>query len=192
MIGSKKITVQFKLNWLVVIVVFAVLLIVTYIFVPTDSRPSLIFAVSVLAGAALLIGAINALDSRYAQLQQSKAVAALEYIHRWTDPHFFHAKVNGRDIIQALKGKTEDEQYAYVKQEPTRLANLIDVLNFFESMSIAIQKDIADDEIVKLFFRSILTEYWHGAEGFIKKRRAERNNARLAQEIEWLYERWKV
>lgn len=192
MIGSQEITIRFRVNWLITVAVVAVVLIGAFVLVADNWRPQLIFAVSVLAGSAALIAAINALDSRYAQLRQAKATAALEYVHRWTEPHFFHAKKSGRETLQAIKGKASEEQHSYLDQDPMRLANLIEVLNFFESMGIAIDTGIAEEEVAKRFFRSILLEYWNGAETFIKKRRAERNNARLSQETERLYERWKA
>ena len=72
------------------------------------------------------------------------------------------------------------------------LANLIDVLNLIEAMAIAVETTIADEEILKRFFRSIVLEYWHITGPFIEARRAEVNNPRLFLETEWLFQRWKV
>lgn len=192
MIGSRKITVQFRVNWLIAVIALGAVLITAYVFVPDSMRPLLIFTVSVLVGAGALIAAFNALDSRYAQLRQSKAEAALDFILCWNAPTFFHAKMSVRETLHGLKGRnTSQEQHAYLDQDPMRLANFTDVFNFFEAMSIAIQADIADEKTAKQFFRSILVEYWNGAEGFIRRRRTERNNARLLRETEWLYDRWK-
>ena len=58
-------------------------------------------------------------------------------------------------------------------------------------MHIAAENNIIDGEIAKQFFRSIVVEYWHATEAYIKKRRAERGNTRLYCEFEKLYFLWK-
>lgn len=67
--------------------------------------------------------------------------------------------------------------------------NLLDLLNLFEVLAIAIKMNLADEEICKMFFRTIVGRYWHLGEGYIRKRRAERENSRLFQEMEWLANR---
>lgn len=192
MVGSQEINLKLKVNWLILILLIAAGLIGAYYSYPAQ-RQSLIFVASVLAGAAALIAAVNALDSRYAQLKQARSTSALDFINRWNDPQFFHAKKNGREICKALKEqKTVEDQKAYLEEDPAHQANLFDVVNVFECLSIAIQSQIADEDTAKRFFRSIVIEYWHASEEYTKKRRAERGNPRLLQEFEWLFSRWKV
>ncbi len=192
MIGSHKINLRISVNWLVLVLLLAISLIIAYIFISQDLRHYIVFSASVLAGAGAALAAVNALDARFAQLQQSKALNALDFAHKWTDPALFHARKAGRETLQFFKGKTLVQQKAYLDEDATRLANLIDVLNFFETLSVAIHKDIADEEMSRRWFRSVLNEYWHTAQDFVKNRRAERNNARLLVELEWLFERWKA
>jgi hypothetical protein len=58
-------------------------------------------------------------------------------------------------------------------------------------MHVAIANGIADEPMLKQFFRSIAVEYWHATEGYVKKRRVERGNTRLYCEFEKLYNQWK-
>lgn len=192
MIGSRKITLQFSVNWLVGICLVALGLILAFILGPESWRPTLIFTAAVLGGAGALIAAVNALDSRIAQVQQATMAVSLDFINRWNDPQFFHAKKNGREVVTELRQRqTPDEQIKYLQEVSIRYSNLLEVLNVFEGLSGAIQMGIADEETAKRFFRSIVLEYWHVTEGFIKQRRTERQNVRMLRDFEWLSNRWR-
>ncbi len=192
MIGSRRITLQFSVNWLVGISGAAIGLILVFIFAPDSWRPALIFTAAVLGGTGALVTAVNALDARAIAVEHAKMARAFDFIQRWNDPQFFYAKKNGREILAEFKKRlTVEAQKAYLQEDPTRLANLLDVLNVFEALSTAIQIRIADEQAAKRFFRSILLEYWHTTESFVKSRRTERLNPRMLQEMEWLFNQWK-
>lgn len=197
MIGVQKVTFTIAINWLLAIGAIALGLIGAFIFRP-DLRPILSFMAPVLGGSAALIAAFNALESRGAQAEQSakqaeqtKRALAFDCLHCWLNPNFYHAKKAGREILAYFKqNPSVDGQYTFLLQEPGREANLWDVLNFFEVMAVGIRMELADEEVCKRFFQTLVTRYWHTVEGCIRKRRAERENARLFQEMEWLAQRW--
>lgn len=189
--GKKEITLKFSMNWLILIPVIGLGLVVAFIWLE-QHRPILIFTTAVLAGTAALLAAVNAVDARRSKTAQSRKVAALEYIHRWTDPTFHHAKKNGREMMREFATKkTDEEKRVYLEGDATKLGNLIDVLNVFESMSVALQEEIIDELVIKRFFRSMVLQYWHCSEQFIKTRRSERSNSRIFCELEYLFNRWK-
>lgn len=191
MIGTKTVTLRFRVNWLLCIGGGAGLLIAAFLLLPDGYRPVLIFIASVLAGASALMAAVNAIDARMSQLQQAKALAALDFIHRWNAPEFYYAKKAWREVALGMKElKTPMEQRAYL-DEQDRLTNVVAVLNFLESLGNAVRLGIADEETARRFFQSILLDAWHRMEPFVKNRRAERQNARLLQDLEWLFNRWK-
>lgn len=192
MVGTQTVTLKFSINWFVVVGLLSLALVTAFLYLADEFKPWLVFTASVLAGAGALAAAINALESRYEQLRQQRAVAALQFIHMWLNPQFYHAKKNGREVLRSIKDmKTPEEQYAYVEADKERLANLIDILNFFEALAVGIRTQIVEEDTAKQFFRSMVVEYWNGADSFIKKRRAEKMNSRLSFEMEWLHDRWK-
>jgi hypothetical protein len=200
MLGSKQVTLRITLNWLIGIAVVAVGLIVAYAFW-IDGRPTLIFAAAVIGGSGALLNAVNGVDARASQVAQAasqgaqaKKAAALDFITRWLDPPFFYVKRSGRELIaffRAHRGLEDQRRYLGDDANADRTANLFDIFNLFEEMSIAIQTDMVDEDILKRFFRSLVLEYWHIFEAFMGARRAERNNARLLIEAEWLYRHWR-
>jgi uncharacterized protein DUF4760 len=201
-IGSKTISLKIPVNWLWGIAGFAVALIAAFIFIPepTKWRPVLVFAAAVVAGAAGLITAINNIDQRAAlsdkaeeAAQQQRVGATLDLFYRWNAPEFAACKNTGREIRDYFRANPKvDDQLAYLKSDLVRLHNLLDILNTFEALNIAIDKRVADEPTAKLFFRAIVVEYWHQADDVIRKIRAEHNNARLYKEFESLYNRWKA
>lgn len=198
-IGSKTISLKIPVNWLWGVVLLAAGLIVAFILVPDRLRPDLVFSAAVIAGAAGLTTALNNIDIRASQTEkaaqsakEARVAASLDFIYRWIHPHFFHCKKNGRETLRYFKEHQSPEaQAAYLKEDPTRHANLIDVLNTFEALSIAIEMQAADEETARRFFRSVVLEYWHLSEDMLKRSRAEHGNARLYREFEALYQRWK-
>ena len=191
MLGKKVITLKFSMNWLVLIPFIGVALVVSFYYFD-QHRPILVFTAAVLAGTAALLAAVNAVDARRSKTEQSRKMASLEYIRRWTDPTFHHAKKNGREMMKEFAAKkTEDEKRAYLEGDATKLGNLIDILNVFESMSVALQEEIIDEQVAKRFFRSMVLQYWHCSEQLVKTRRSERSNSRIFCELEWLFNRWK-
>ena len=196
---NRKINVQIPVNWLFVIFGVVCLLISAFLFGPERWRPQLVYCAAVLAAGSALANAANALDSRSAQRDSSdkaakhaRVVAAMEYIDKWNAPAFYYCKKNGRAVLAKFKTMPRvEEQLAYLDEDPERRANLTDILNFIEALSLAVTNEVVDEPIVKRFYQSLVVENWHNADDYIKKRRAERNNARLYREFEVLYERWK-
>jgi len=56
---------------------------------------------------------------------------ALSLGREWNNPQFFHAKVNGRLIMVYFKAHHGlEDQKRFLTEDPARLGNLHDVLNF--------------------------------------------------------------
>jgi outer membrane receptor for monomeric catechols len=181
------------------IALLAIALIVGFYFANQAWRPVLVFGAAVIAGAAGLTTAINNVDQRAAanakaeeQAKAAKVAAAFDWFHRWNDPRFFYCKKSSREVTDHFKTVTVvEEQVAYLKADLARYANLIDMLNTFEGLAVAVEEGVVDETTARRFFRGIVVEYWHQMEGLIKKNRAEANNPRLWKEFETLYRRWR-
>jgi hypothetical protein len=167
-------------------------MIIAYIVMPRW-REVLVFLAAMLGGIGVLISAMNEIDARHQeiatrreQVDHERARGALQFVSDWNSPEFYHAKNKGREVLEYFEknGHTDCE---FIKE---RLQNLVDVLNFFEEMSIAIQLGHVDDTVAKRFFRSIVIHYWQVTEPWIKKRRAAKQNPRLLCEFDTLAKNW--
>jgi len=191
--GSRRITLRIPVNVFIAITVVVLGMIGGFVFGPDTWHPYLVYAAAALAGGGGLMGVANAMDARTAAGTREKRLTAMAFARDWNNPHFFHAKTNGRQILEYFKKNGHiDDQKKYIASVPALESNLNDVLNFFEALAVAIALELAEDETAKRFFRSIASQYWNAAEAFIRNKRAERNNARLYQELEWLCcTKWK-
>jgi hypothetical protein len=176
---------KFSINWLRWIIYAAFLMIIAYTIFPR-SRDALVFIAAVLGGIGVLISAMNEIDARREEIDHGRARTALRFVGTWNSPDFYHAKNKGRELLDHFE-KNGPGDSAFLTE---RLQNLMDVLNFFEELSIAIQLGHADDAVAKRFFKSIIIHYWQVTEPWIKKRRAAKSNPRLLCEFQTLAEGW--
>jgi hypothetical protein len=191
-IGQKRVGFSVPLNWLIAIPVLGVALIVGFWFVPDGWHPMFVFSAAVVGGCAALITATNAVDSRSSAAERERKTTALAMVREWNHPLFYQARSTGSAVMKHFRDNPHiNDQKQFLTQDPRRSSNLIDVLNVFESLAVAIKCELADEGTAKMFFRSLVLLYWNGAETWIKARRAERDNTRLYQEMQWLFNRWK-
>jgi len=192
-VGSKKINITVPVNWLWAIVAIGLSLIVTFFVIEDAHRPALVFVAAVVAGCAALVTAINNVDQRISAAKTARVGAAIDLFHRWNDPKFLQCKLVGAEIRKKFREEncvSVDARLAFLREDPTRRGNLIDILNRLEALSIALDNNVVDEETCKRFFRTIVLEYWSLCEDVVKKMRAEAG-PRLFKELEALYERWK-
>ena len=155
-----------------------------------QKRPAIYFIGIVVGSSAALLAFVNALDIRSAQRQQVKMQAALDFVHRWNDPQFFHTRKNAGPALLQFKELPEERKKTFVRENREIANDIVDMLNVLEALSIAIQKDLVDEEFARLFFRGIVVGFWQNGQGFIETRRAERGNPRLFTELQKLFVQW--
>ena len=131
---NRIVQLKFSINWLRWIIYAAFILIIAYIFFPRW-HDVLVFVAAVLGGIGVLISAMNEIDARREEIAHGQARTALRFIADWNSPDFYHAKNKGRELLDHFE-KNGIGDCEFLDQ---RLQNLMDVLNFFEELSIAIQ-----------------------------------------------------
>ena len=176
---------KFSVNWLRWIIYSAVLLVIAYIVFPRWHDP-LVYIAAILGGIGVMISAMNDIDVRKEQLEADRVCRAMQFLTDWIHPNYYHAKSKAREVLQHIE-KNGPGPHDYITE---RLQNMIDVLNYFETMSIAIQIGHADEEIAKRFFREMIVDYWQISEPWIKNRRGEKKNPRLLLEFQKLAAKW--
>ena len=93
-------------------------------------------------------------------LEQQRLAASFAFMERWNEPSF-------SELIRGLGGVFEEvrkpenlERANPFEDKPQYLVTIIAVLNFFEEMAIATEKNHADEEVLRKFFRSIVSQSW--------------------------------
>ena len=129
--------------------------------------------------------------------QSQLQTRTLSFPARWNDPGFFHVKQSIHELRKALyedstikndndrRNKLQELIDADVKVK----LNLTDVFNFFEEMSVCVDRGIVDTELLRRFFRSILVAYYEAFEFWLVDR--QRGSSLIFSNIGRLYTRWK-
>ena len=97
--------------------------------------------------------------------------------------------------IRTLKSHYESGNVRTLAEEPGRTtddaAAVRYVLNYFEGMSIGIQRHIYDEEMLKLnYFSTVVAAYKH-AKPYIERSREISQRNTTYQEFEWMAMRWE-
>ena len=129
---------------------------------------------------------------------KNKALAitnALGYIARWNSIQNMEASRIGMEVHSRVNGQSPTEQgriiEEYIDEDPSRKTSIVYILNFLEELAVALKTSSVDDDVCKSFFRGIVTEYYKIFYVFIAKRRNEKNNDRLYQNLSELAATWK-
>lgn len=187
---TTKVSLNITISWTWITIIGAGFLIILYAQADEDHRPLYIFIATVLGASCALLSALSTVIQRQEMIKQSKIQVAFDFINRWNNPQFYHARKEGRAALTTIRQLPTTEAQRSWLDDGEKWSNLIDILNFFESLGIAIRRESADTETAKQFFRHIITGYWQVFEKVIKERRAERSNPRLFIELEWLFNEW--
>jgi hypothetical protein len=124
-------------------------------------------------------------------LESERINKAFSYIHRWNSAPFEERK-QWRALLEKLKAKSPVEIATSLQAGPER-ALVVDVLNFFEEMSLAMNEGLADEDTVRKFFRDMLEIYYGLFDEWIRGLRADpiRPRPRVYVQLEEVARRWQ-
>jgi hypothetical protein len=113
---------------------------------------------------------------------------ALKFGERWNDPSMFHVRDVLRDIMDSPI--SHDELIKFVN-EKSRRTNVIHIFNFLEEVSIAHKHHLVDRETLDAQFHGIVVGTWSKLSPWIGTIRKDRNDQRIWEDLESLYDLWK-
>lgn len=109
-----------------------------------------------------------------------RAMVTMQYVNRWNSP----------DILESRKLLSHITKEKLMSDKESRSA-VISILNFLEEFSIAINKNIADEELAKEFFRGIFIKMNSTFQDFIYERRNKSNSGDVYINFEGAAKRWE-
>lgn len=181
------------------LLLFAVGLTLWFAFVPMH-RPIVIFIGSAAIAAGIFLDAANSIQIRHdqqelarAQGRETKVAAALQLIRLWADPALFPVKSTAMLVIREFGDRRSiDDQLRFLEENADKgyLDAVIETMNFFELLGLAVDTGLADEEIVKRYFRALTVHVWGRLNSYVAWRQGESNNPRLFSEFEGLFARW--
>lgn len=133
-----------------------------------------------------------AVEQRERDQRRRQIEAAFHYMERWNNPQFYHVRSAFREILRVGMAETEGTRRVMdrLAADDSLRSNVMDVMNFFEEVAVAIDLQIADEELLRRVFRGILSSLWMTLEPFVNQRRTMLRNPRVFVECEALHKRW--
>jgi hypothetical protein len=124
-------------------------------------------------------------------LLSDKVNKAFSFIHRWNAAPFDERK-QWRALLEKLKPKSGPDIAVSLKTGPDR-ALVVDVLNFFEEMCLAMNEELADEETLRKFFRDMLEIYYGLFADWIHEQRTDtvRPRPRVYIQFEQVAKQWQ-
>lgn len=137
----------------------------------------------------------NAAAARREEEELRKTDRALKYISKWNDPSFYMV----RDVVSSITPiiKQEDDAnkhsrlvYDHVCENYSLDQKVNDILNFLEEISIAVNKDLVNQDLIKEFFSFIFERYAFVFAYYINEKRRLRNNTSMYKNFTELNDKW--
>ena len=131
--------------------------------------------------------------------QLRKTDRALNYISLWNNPNFYIV----RDVSTKIKEIIYSDENKNKKDEHPKLANealskdkdleqkLIDILNFLEEVSMAVNKQLINEDIIKDFFVHIFERYAQIYNDYINEQRRLKEYEQMYINFTTLNSKWR-
>lgn len=124
------------------------------------------------------------------RLAHDKKIMAINICGEFHKPEMAKLAVQAKSLIKQFEGKKQDELVSFVESDVDARTGIISVLNFFEKIALSIKFDVADENILRDFYKGVFAWYWHKLYPFIMHRRRESNNNGVFVEFENMISRW--
>ena len=130
-------------------------------------------------------------DSYINSVDNMKKTSATHLMERWLDLELKKTCINSDSLIHEMdEAENSDEAYKLFLLKDDERYSLLSILNFFELLSISINNEVANEIMLKDFFRGIVVSYYNDMKNIIDIRRTKINNQRLYKDFEILSKRW--
>ena len=150
------------------------------------------FALTSLIYTAVNINAIN--EQKVAEISRAEQIYSAEFVKAWYSSEMKEYNVKVREFISRLRKSTEEKEKDTILQELRNnhdsFMSLLSVLNLFEHVAQDIDFELADEDYLKAFFRSIVATYYHGFMPLVQKVRTDMRSERLFCRFEAMAKRW--
>jgi len=188
--------------WLSMVAIFILVAIATLIHSQLEEpkhKELFGFAATGLSVGAALLGAIyvgTGLTASTEHLRQSleaeRVNKAFYFFRRWNDSSFSTTVTKWIKVKEKLSGKSTKEIVVLLDTDNDTRTTVMAMLNFFEELALASAMGLADDEMLKRFFRTLAIDTFELTSGWITEFRLKNNRDSIWREFQALYHQWML
>jgi hypothetical protein len=174
----------------------------SYYWITRSEREALVFFAAVAAAAGAVLTAVYAARAINLQTSQqitasaaladarlhSRRLEAMRYAARWNEPRMEQARKACREILQMDGRGVHDITEALTVED--RELRVVHMLNFLEEVAVAIERDVADPEVLRDVYRDAVVLVWRCMDQWAIKYRVGRGQPSAWVHLEALYKAW--
>ena len=142
---------------------------------------------------ALVYAAMNVrliYDSQQHNLLMKRKSFSSDLISQFNSPEMTKLSIISYALKKDIKDLKPDEVVEYLEKDQDKKIAMVASLNFFEKLAISIEHGLADENLLRDFFRGIVRSNYHALKGFIELKRKENQNNKIFEKFEALARRW--
>ena len=190
------IKIQIKIRYITLFVSLLLTLIISVTYYISEKNLELTLAM-VGAGIALTAVIYSAISTNLIyqieseKFENERKKISMDFIEKWSNPEM--SKLNSKASYALLKIQSlnDEELKTYLTENQDKQMAILNLLNLFENISIAVNNKIADEEILKSFYKEILCPSYSQLKKIISIIRHQEKNQNYWSEYETLIEKWK-
>lgn len=170
-----------------------------YIYIEYPNyQDNLKFLATSIGVAAAVLSAFYIGRGLHASIASEINTRTMSYAARWNDPHYYHhrlaySKMMTEIVQESTKSGKKQDRLSIIQNvielNDTNEHHLKGVLNFFEELAIHVNRDLVDEDILKAFFKTIITKCHSDLEPWIIEHRKTQGE-RIFIEFTELATRW--
>jgi len=154
-------------------------------------REEIKFTAALLAGAAAIYSAYYVGASLRLQVSHNRRKASFEILGSLNRPEFVKVRNFIEKEVEQHENMSARALYEKVNESPDLDDAVTLVMGILEDMTIAIETDYVDEDMLYISLLAIVERNWSGLRGWVEQLRQKRGDSRLFCELERLVTTWQ-
>jgi len=172
-----------------VLVITVLVFLISYLYA-SAYRDEIKFVVILFGGAAAIYSAYYVGAALHMQVSRDRQKASFDILDLLNRPEFIDVRIFLEKECEGNTKLSVEELFKKIEQQK-ELTNAVHiVMGILEDMSIAIQYEYVDEDILYLSLEALVRRNWFGLRGWVEQLRAEKNDSKLWIEIQKLADSW--
>ncbi|MFY0608601.1 MAG: DUF4760 domain-containing protein [Cyclobacteriaceae bacterium] len=130
-------------------------------------------------------------EHNQSQITLKKKEVSLLLVSQYNTPEMTTLSTLSAQLKKDVEKLEAKEVADYLQKNKESRKAMVATMNFYEKLAIAIDQDLADESLLKEFFRGIIQDTYNVLKAYIEYLRKERKNQKIFDRFEELAIKWK-
>ncbi|MDT0620866.1 DUF4760 domain-containing protein [Croceitalea vernalis] len=130
-------------------------------------------------------------EHNQSQIALKKKEVSLLLVSQYNTPEMTTLSTLSAQLKKDVEKLEAKEVAEYLQKNKESRKAMVATMNFYEKLAISIDQDLADESLLKEFFRGIIQDTYNVLKAYIEYLRKERKNQKIFDRFEELAIKWK-